>query len=166
MCGAGWFGDGYIAIGFQSGRFVAISTHSEEIGNEIHSMRAHQQCLNDIAVCESMRQIATCGDDTIQVLATENWKRLYTIRIPEATTFLDELQFTPDGQILSVSTKEGAHIRSRLRTALFSHRCVFARRILDAVPDAAARAGSGAGHAACALVVPDGGQDRGYLHRL
>lgn len=58
-----WFGDGYILLGFSHGIVVAISTHPKEVGQELWQVKNHRHTLTAIAVCKSLGQVASCGDN-------------------------------------------------------------------------------------------------------
>lgn len=58
-----WFGDGYILIGFSGGYFIAISTHIKEVGQELFQIRNHKINLTDVAVCNVIGKVASCGDN-------------------------------------------------------------------------------------------------------
>lgn len=50
-------------IGFSRGIFVVISTHVQEIGQEIFQARDHKDSLTSIAVSQTLNKAATCGDN-------------------------------------------------------------------------------------------------------
>ncbi|CAG2062708.1 unnamed protein product, partial [Timema podura] len=57
------FGDGYILVGFSAGYFVAISTHIKEVGQELFQVKNHKDMLTDIAICDKLGKVASCGDN-------------------------------------------------------------------------------------------------------
>ena len=58
------YGDGYMLIGFSSGYLVSISTHIQEIGQELFQAKNHRDYLADIAICPSINGAASIGDNT------------------------------------------------------------------------------------------------------
>nr|CAD7423460.1 unnamed protein product [Timema monikensis] len=87
------FGDGYILVGFSAGYFVAISTHIKEVGQELFQVKNHKDVLTDIAICDKLGKVASCGD---------NWSRKEilqhsTITPPISPPTLEhhKLPFTP-----------------------------------------------------------------------
>jgi len=68
------FGDGYILLGFSAGFFVAISTHIKEVGQELFQAKNHRDSLNDIAICNRLGKVASCGDN--QWVFRPQWLRL------------------------------------------------------------------------------------------
>ncbi len=102
-----WFGDGYMMLGFSEGFFVVISTHMDEIGQELFQHK-YFGALKDIAFSQKEQRIAACGDSSIKVVDVGNWKSVtdsFVVDTSEAS--LDVLSWTNDGQILSVSTTLG-----------------------------------------------------------
>ncbi|XP_025088691.1 WD repeat-containing protein 19-like isoform X2 [Pomacea canaliculata] len=103
-----WFGDGYILIGFNQGYFVVISTHMKEIGQELFQARNHKNHLNSIAVSPSLGKAASCGDNCIKIHDLSDLKEMYAIIVLEDERKLDRIQWSDDGQLLAVSTPQGA----------------------------------------------------------
>jgi WD repeat-containing protein 19 len=62
IVGYEWFGDGYIAVAFDGGFVITISTHVSEIGSEIFSVQDHTSYLSSLAVNKSVDKLATAGD--------------------------------------------------------------------------------------------------------
>ena len=104
-----WFGDGYLLIGFSEGYVVAISTHIDEIGEELFSGKFHKGQLRDIAVCPVLNRAATCGDGCIRIVDMKNWKELKSeaVHLDREHGNLDKMEWTEDGQILTVGTRNG-----------------------------------------------------------
>jgi len=104
-----WFGDGYMMVGFSKGYIIAISTHMKEIGEELQSLKIHEQSLVDVAYNAGLNKLATCGDDGVRVVDMQDWKELKS----EHKEFTREegdperMEWTKDGQILSVATNGG-----------------------------------------------------------
>ena len=104
-----WFADGKIAIGFENGYLVVVSTHPSEIGQEVFQSHNHKDSLNDLAISSGLGKLATCGDDNVKVHDLADLKEVYAIlNLSEERGFLHKLQWTDDGQFLAVSTKTGS----------------------------------------------------------
>jgi WD repeat-containing protein 19 len=104
-----WFKEGFIMIAFSDGYLVVVSTHLDEIGEEIFSGRFHNDTLIDIAYSETMQRAATCGEKIIKLVDMTNWKpiRDETIKLNKACGSICMLSWTCDGQILTVGTDSG-----------------------------------------------------------
>ncbi len=104
-----WFGDGYMMVGFSKGYVIAISTHMKEIGEELQSIKLHDAALTDLVYSSQLNKLASCAEDGVRVLDMQDWKELKS----EGRTFTAEegvpekLEWTRDGQILTVATSEG-----------------------------------------------------------
>eukprot|EP00667_Euglena_gracilis_P000484 EG_transcript_484 len=107
-----WFGDGYILIGFSSGYVVIISTHLKEIGQEVNSIRFHRDNLADVTFSPSLQKGASIGDNCIKVfdmseLSKMSEQRSEKVELDNEFGTLSRLDWTEDGQILTVSSKQG-----------------------------------------------------------
>ncbi|XP_066931056.1 WD repeat-containing protein 19-like isoform X2 [Clytia hemisphaerica] len=105
-----WFGDGYIMIGFSTGYLVVISTHLKEIGQELFQTRDHKDELTDIDISLSLKMAASCGDGCIKLHDLNDLKEIQAIINVEdiGRAKLDKVQWTEDGQLLAVTTTQGA----------------------------------------------------------
>ncbi|KAJ3283608.1 WD repeat-containing protein 19 [Borealophlyctis nickersoniae] len=102
-----WFGDGFVLLGFTSGYVVVISTNISEMGQELFQTRDHRDALTDIAVSPILNKAATCGDNSIKIHDLADMKDTYAIiTLDDDRGQLDKLQWSDDGQFLSVGTKE------------------------------------------------------------
>ena len=102
-----WFGDGYMMIGFSAGYLVAISTHEDEIGEELFSGRFHKTSLTDIAISPVMGRAATCGDGSdgrhgIKIIDTKKWKEVKgeAVTMEQGVGQLDETGNGPSDQLI------------------------------------------------------------------
>ncbi|XP_076826013.1 WD repeat-containing protein 19-like isoform X2 [Clavelina lepadiformis] len=103
-----WYGDGYVMIGFSHGNFVAISTHSKEIGHELFLVRNHHDYLSSIAISPVLKYAASCGDTSIRIHDLRELSEINAIiNIEDEPKGLKEIQWTTDGQLLAVSTARG-----------------------------------------------------------
>ncbi|XP_004642695.2 WD repeat-containing protein 19 isoform X2 [Octodon degus] len=104
-----WYGDGYIMIGFSRGIFVVISTHKQEIGQEIFQARGHKDNLTSIAVSQTLNKAASCGDNCIKIHDLSELRDLYAIvNLDDENKGLGTLSWTDDGQLLALSTQRGS----------------------------------------------------------
>ncbi|KAK2489183.1 hypothetical protein MC885_016782, partial [Smutsia gigantea] len=104
-----WYGDGYIMIGFSRGIFVVISTHIQEIGQEIFQAHDHKDSLTSIAVSQTLNKAATCGDSCIKIHDLAELKDMYAIiNLDDENKGLGTLSWTDDGQLLALSTQRGS----------------------------------------------------------
>ncbi|OQS03204.1 hypothetical protein THRCLA_04497 [Thraustotheca clavata] len=102
-----WFGNGYIIAGFSSGYVVIISTHLNEIGQEQYCAKFHEEYLHAICYNENNGMVATCGDTSIKVVRMADWKEIAVEDLDREATMFDDLNWTCDGRVLSVSCHNG-----------------------------------------------------------
>eukprot|EP00750_Incisomonas_marina_P015809 INCI18667.1.p1 GENE.INCI18667.1~~INCI18667.1.p1 ORF type:complete len:1397 (-),score=234.22 INCI18667.1:122-4312(-) len=107
-----WFGEGYMIVGFSEGFVVIISTHAEDIGQEIASWPLFENNLHGLNFSQSMRRAACVGDDHLKLL--EHTGKEWRLMENETVKFdrrkdgqVDKVHWTLDGQILTVSTLLG-----------------------------------------------------------
>jgi WD repeat-containing protein 19 len=88
---------------------VVISTHMDEIGEEIFSGKFHKERLEDIAFSPVLQRAATCGERNIKVVDMTSWKELKSeqVFLEKESGVIKHMQWTKDGQILTVSTTSG-----------------------------------------------------------
>lgn len=104
-----WFNQDQIMIGFSSGYFIIISTRKSEIGQEIAQCRDFRDGLNDIVYSQSLNHAASSGDNCIKIHDLVDMHDVYAIiTIEEERGQLDKLNWSDDGQFLSISTKDGS----------------------------------------------------------
>ena len=63
-----WFDDGHIMLGFSEGFLVVISTHTDEIGEELHSGRFHRTALTAVAYSPKLKLAAVAGDGGLKIV--------------------------------------------------------------------------------------------------
>lgn len=103
-----WFGDGYIMIGFSNGYVVVISTHAQEIGEELFCAKLFDH-LVDLDVNFPMQKSAAIGDGVVKILDMGSWKEISSEKVEcDLTDKLDHIRWSGDGQILTVTTGTGA----------------------------------------------------------
>ena len=105
-----WFGDGYIAIGFSKGYISIISTHMNEIKNEVHSMQPFKTGLDDLNVCEEVNRIAIAGENSVKIYDTNIWSEIIEekIEISNQAGRISKIQWSTTGHILIISTYLGS----------------------------------------------------------
>ena len=101
-----WFGDGYIAIGFSKGYISIVSSHMEEVKNEINSKQLFKNGLDDLSVCDEVNRIAVAGENTIKILDKNTFTEINEekISIPNNAGRISKITWSKSGQILLVST--------------------------------------------------------------
>ncbi|RHY20642.1 hypothetical protein DYB25_002514, partial [Aphanomyces astaci] len=102
-----WFGAGYIVAGFSLGYVVVISTHMNEIGQEQYCAKFHDTWLHAICYNEINGMVATCGDACIKVVRMADWKEIAMENLHRDAAAFDDLNWTVDGRLLSVSCHNG-----------------------------------------------------------
>lgn len=103
-----WFGEGRLLMGFASGFFVVVSTDLKQIGQELFQARNHKVRLNDIICSTTLNKAATCGDNCIKIHDLADLTDVFAIiTLDEDRGMLDQLQWSDDGQLLSISTQSG-----------------------------------------------------------
>eukprot|EP00817_Percolomonadidae_sp_ATCC50343_P006499 CAMPEP_0117428804 /NCGR_PEP_ID=MMETSP0758-20121206/8434_1 /TAXON_ID=63605 /ORGANISM="Percolomonas cosmopolitus, Strain AE-1 (ATCC 50343)" /LENGTH=1219 /DNA_ID=CAMNT_0005215371 /DNA_START=468 /DNA_END=4125 /DNA_ORIENTATION=- len=112
ICSYRWFGDGYLMVGFYTGNVVIISSHVDEIGREVNMVKFHNDTLKAVTYNEHIKKGASIGDNTIQVFDMHDIGLFgeqghEKIELEDEYGSLSRLEWTPDGQILTVSSNNG-----------------------------------------------------------
>jgi len=103
-----WFGDGYMMLGFSNGYVVVISTHVQEIGEELFCHRLFEG-LVDLDINFAMQKAAAIGDGMVKILDMGAWKEISSEKVEmDASDRLAAVKWAGDGQILTVTTVTGA----------------------------------------------------------
>lgn len=103
-----WFGDGYILLGFSAGYFIAISTHLKEVGQELFQVVNHRNGLKDIALCEPLRLVASCGDNVVKIHDMNNLQETASVITLHTAMGVDKISWSSDGQLLAMATPDGS----------------------------------------------------------
>nr|KAJ3420801.1 WD repeat-containing protein 19 [Polyrhizophydium stewartii] len=104
-----WFKENQILVGFASGYLVVVSTNPRELGQELFQSKSFKDSLGDIAVSKALNSAATCGDSVIKIHDLSNLQDVSSmITLENERGLLTKLQFSDDGQFLTVSTKDGS----------------------------------------------------------
>ncbi|TPX41030.1 hypothetical protein SeMB42_g05773 [Synchytrium endobioticum] len=104
-----WYGDGNLLVAFSSGNLVAVSTNKADLGQEIGATRDHKDGIVDLALSLALNKAVTCGDDCLKlhdladVMVTDA-----IVNLEEERGQLSSLNFSDDGQFLTVGTKTGS----------------------------------------------------------
>ena len=103
-----WYGDGYMMIVFSKGYLVSISTHEKEVGEELNSNKIFDE-LTAAYASTKLNMVAAIGKDTVKVLDLYDWKEVKsdTRRYHRDDGEPESLQWSDDGQILTVATTAG-----------------------------------------------------------
>ena len=108
IVGYHWFGDGYILIGFTNGFLIVISTHPKEIGQELFQSKTHRDVLNDISISFTLSKAASIGDNCVKLYDLKDLQDTYAIiNLEVESGSLHKLEWSSDGQLLSVATTKG-----------------------------------------------------------
>ena len=105
-----WYGDGYLCLAFSNGYTVVVSTHPTEIGHELAQARPHKNSL-DCFVVSGPSKAASVGSSPQQITLvdlSDPKEALVILPVEEEAGRLDGMTWTDDGQLLSVSTTDGA----------------------------------------------------------
>jgi len=106
-----WFGDGFLLVGFSRGQVVALSTHTNEVSEEMWSKSVHSSSIYGVAYSSVLKRGATAGDGGVKIIDMSNdFKELKEEAISMDTSEDGRphmIQWSPDGQILTVSTRSG-----------------------------------------------------------
>lgn len=103
-----WFGDGYILLGFSAGYFIAISTHMKEVGQELFQVVNHRDGLKDIALCQQLQLVASCGDNMVKIHDMNNLQETASILTLDEAPGIDKISWSDDGQLLAMGTCDGS----------------------------------------------------------
>jgi len=105
-----WFGEGYVLIGFSTGYVVVISTHNQEIQEEVHSKQyITSGVLTDLVYNSKLQRAAVVGGEVVRILDLSGQN---CIELEESSTSLKMMEctkaaWTADGQVLTVASNTG-----------------------------------------------------------
>ena len=104
-----WFGDGYVAASFTNGVVSIISTHQQEIGNEIHSLTLFNSSVEAIVINEVLGKLAVAAHGVIKIVNMNDWSEVKgeQINLSGDVGRITQLVWTSDGQILTCATSNG-----------------------------------------------------------
>ncbi|KAI8918944.1 hypothetical protein BC831DRAFT_481578 [Entophlyctis helioformis] len=104
-----WFKDNQLIVGFAPGYIVVVTTNPSELGQEKFQSKSYKDTLSDVVVSPILNMVATCGDSAIKIHDLSNLQDVSSlITLENERDALVKLQFSDDGQFLTVSTKDGS----------------------------------------------------------
>ena len=110
-----WFGDHFVCIAFESGFVVVMSaSNSDEPSEELFASKLFSGNLSSLAVSPLLSRAAVCSGSTVKLVALSgsdpsSYKELVEEEQKIATNgaSLDSIEWTSDGQILTVCSDAG-----------------------------------------------------------
>lgn len=105
-----WLDEGLIIIGFSLGYLLVVSSNPKEMGMEKNVARIHASNLSTFAYNPHLKRIASAGDDGVRVVDLREFKESKADFVSAEDIEngrISTLQWSPDGQILSVGTNAG-----------------------------------------------------------
>ncbi|KAH6596396.1 hypothetical protein BASA50_005102 [Batrachochytrium salamandrivorans] len=104
-----WLKNNQILVGFNTGYLVVVSTDPEQLGKELFQSKNYKDFFGDVAVSPILNVVATCGDNVIKIHDLSNLQDVTSlITLETERGLMNKLQFSDDGQYLTVSTKDGS----------------------------------------------------------
>jgi len=105
-----WYGDGYLAIAFDTGRLIGVSTHIAEIGTEIFNIQDHSEFCSSMKLTNDGIKLATAGEDSIRVHSVANMKVTDSIiPIPDETAGgFRAIQWSDNGALIAALSNSGS----------------------------------------------------------
>lgn len=106
------FGDGYVLVGLEYGSISILSVHEDEVQQLITSAPIFHDQLNDVTYCDKIRKGAGINDNCIKVFDLSNLthfekQSMEKHEVEQDVGKLDRVEWTEDGQILTVSSQDG-----------------------------------------------------------
>ena len=110
-----WFGDSFVCIGFESGFVVVMSADtSTSAVQELFASKLFSGNLSSLAVSPLLSRAAACSGSTVKLVAlsgadASSYKEIVDEeqQIPTNGASLDNIEWTGDGQILTVCSDAG-----------------------------------------------------------
>ncbi|EGR31945.1 WD repeat protein [Ichthyophthirius multifiliis] len=103
------FGDGYIVVAFTEGYVSHISTHNQELRDEIQSKRIFQSSLDAMCTNNLVYKLAAAGENQIHIYNLGSWDEIVQQRIelPKNAGTVTKMEWAGNGQLLVISTSNG-----------------------------------------------------------
>lgn len=105
-----WIDDCHLLVGFSQGHLQVVSTSPKEMGMEKNSGKFHNRSMTTFSYNPHMKRVAMCGDDGVRVVDLNDFKEIKSDFIPREDLEdgkINNLIWSPDGQILTVGTHSG-----------------------------------------------------------
>eukprot|EP00039_Didymoeca_costata_P030876 m.31858 g.31858 ORF g.31858 m.31858 type:complete len:1357 (-) comp8355_c0_seq1:4546-8616(-) len=104
-----WFGDKKVLVAFNTGHFIIVSTKQKYMGQELFHTQLFKTRMTHAKVSLTLNKVATCGDDSVLIHDLSDPQDMFgVIKLEDDRGMLDQLQWSDDGQLLTVSTQSGA----------------------------------------------------------
>ena len=105
-----WFEEGLLLVGFSGGYLLSVSTNSHDLGEEKYARKFHQNNLTAFTYNRSLQRAASVGDDGIRIIDIRDFnecKNEYIIPEDIENGRVCNIEWSPDGQILTIATTAG-----------------------------------------------------------
>jgi len=105
-----WYSDDTVLVGFSDGYLLSVSTSPKQLGEEQYCNHIHNHELISFSYNPLLKRVATAGDDGVKIIDIHNFKEIKSdmITLDEIeNSDIDSIGWSPDGQILTVSTVKG-----------------------------------------------------------
>lgn len=103
-----WINENTVLMGFSGGMLVVASTLANELGTEKLSIRADPNSLLHMSYNAQLGKVATAGSSGVQVFDIKTLSKTDNISSSEIENgYITDLQWSPDGQILTIATAAG-----------------------------------------------------------
>lgn len=104
-----WYGDNKLIIGFASGMISCVSTRSNELGQELASIKVSSSPIEAISVNNDLNKIAIGSGGTVKFYTMNDWQEVSSerIEISRSCGKMSHMHWTKDGSILTIATVSG-----------------------------------------------------------
>lgn len=98
-----------MAIGFSNGYLQILLTGNYNEAETLHTSRLFNMHVQDMAISETRMKLAVGCLDTVKIISLTTYQELKSDKITIKPNYgkIEELQWTCDGQILSIGTSTG-----------------------------------------------------------
>ena len=129
-----WFKTGYILVAFSLGYVVVISTFANEIGREQFCAKYHRDILKDQCYSAVRSVLATCGDNNVlKIVDMSTWKEVHSEVVDKEYGQLESISWSPDGGILTVTTRTGVLLMYSLKNDLLKIKGIIMKKKEDSI---------------------------------
>ncbi len=105
-----WYSEDLVLVGFSDGYLLSVATSAKELGEEKYCIRMHSDNMSTFAYNPILKRVATAGNDGVRIIDVHNFKESKQDYIPLEDIEdgrVTSLNWSPDGQILTVGTAAG-----------------------------------------------------------